>query len=185
MKLSSLCYSLAFALATFAGGCAASSDAPIDEAEAEEQMTSTADLTAATKTLVGKYVFSASTGKAPKFVGLVLNADGSFFADLDKGVGKDRERLTGTFSATANYLKLVPSAKSSSSSYGNYRYAKEKGIADGKVLSLSRTGWKNALRPEDSYCNADADCTGQNTTSCIGIQSCQENICEFYCNCSQ
>src|SRR5688572_25910597 len=148
-----------------APGCAADAD-PMDEADAEEAASSEAEISAASKKLVGAYHHSGGGFRPPTFQGLVLSADGSFFADVDTGIRCVRApcpshvRLEGKFTATKSYLRLTAKAGAEPSSfYGRFKYTANK---DGD-LSLTRagqdwSGWSNDLSKENSYCGEPTDC---------------------------
>jgi hypothetical protein len=178
-----------------APGCAADAD-PIDEADAEEAGTSQDELNANAKKLVGAYAHSGGAMRPPTFEGLVLSADGSFFADVDTGIRcitapcPSHARLEGKFSATKSYLRLTAkqSGGEGSSFYGRYKYTVGK---DG-ALSLSRagqdwSGWSNDLSKENSYCGQPSDCDAQNLIHpmCVGGWTCgnatTSNVCGWKC----
>jgi hypothetical protein len=178
-----------------APGCAADAD-PIDEADAEEAATSQDELNANAKKLVGAYAHSGGSMRPPTFDGLVLSADGSFFADVDTGIRCVRApcpshvRLEGKFTATKSYLRLTAkrSGSEGASFYGRYKYTANK---DGD-LSLTRagqdwTGWSNELSKENSYCREPSDCAGQNLIHpmCVGAWQCgnstSSNVCGWKC----
>lgn len=177
-----------------APGCAADAD-PIDDADAEEVETSQDELNANAKKLVGAYQHAGGAMRPPTFEGLVLSADGTFFADVDTGIRcittpcPSHARLEGKFTATKSYLRLT--AKSSggegASFYGRYKYtAKTNGD-----LALSRagqnwSGWSNDLSKENSYCGQPTDCNAQNLIHpmCVGGWTCggtTGNSCGWKC----
>jgi hypothetical protein len=169
-----------------APGCAADAD-PMDDADAEEAASSEAEISAASKKLAGAYHHSGGAMRPPTFQGLVLGADGSFFADVDTGIRcittpcPSHARLEGKFSATKSYLRLTAkqAGGEGASFYGRYKYAVGK---DG-ALSLSRAGesyrgWSNDLSKENSYCGQPDDCWSQNLIHpmCMGGWVCGGGI---------
>ncbi len=175
---------LALGCASFAApGCAADAD-PIDDADAEEAAASQDEINAAQAKLAGAFHDAGST-RAPTFKGLVFNADGSFFADVDTGIRCFRApcpsnvRLEGRFTATKSYVRLIAKAGAEPSDYyGRYKYA-----LAGDKLSLTRagaawSGWSNALEKETSYCAQADDCWGQNIIHpmCMGGWVCGGGI---------
>lgn len=172
-------------------GCAAdTSDAALDDGSAEEEASSEEELKGAAAKLVG--AFSGSSFTPPTFQGLVFKADGTFFADIDTGIRcittpcPSHERLSGTFTATKNYVRLSPKAgEATSSNHARYRYT-----LAGDTLSLTRPGkkgWSGTLTKETSYCAAPVDCQGQSMIlpKCMGTFSCGSasapNTCVYTC----
>src|SRR5688572_12458590 len=103
---------LALGLASLAApGCAADAD-PVDDADAEEAAASEDELNAAQRNLVGAYHHTSGAMRPPTFQGLVFNADGTYFADVDTGIRCVRApcpshvRLAGRFTATRSYVRL-------------------------------------------------------------------------------
>ena len=122
LSVAAACLASTFALLP---GCAV--DAPADEAEMEEAGTTEDELSANAKKLVGAF-HGQSSVRPPTFQGLVFNADGTFFGDLDTGIRcittpcPSSEHLEGRYTATKNYLRLTPKSGSTSGFYGRYRY---------------------------------------------------------------
>ena len=114
-----------------------------------------------------------------------FNADGSFFADVDTGIRcitapcPSNVRLTGRYTATKSYVRLVAKAGAEPSDYyGRYKYT-----LAGDVLSLTRTGkaysgWSNTLDKETSYCAQADDCWSQSIIHpmCMGGWVCGGGI---------
>lgn len=176
---------LALGCASFAApGCAADADA-IDDADAEEAAASQDEINAAQAKLVGAFHQSGASARPPTFQGLVFNADGSFFADVDTGIRcitapcPSNVRLTGRFTATKSYVRLVAKAGAEPSDYyGRYKYT-----LTGDVLSLTRagkaySGWSNTLDKETSYCAQADDCWSQSIIHpmCMGGWVCGGGI---------
>lgn len=184
-KLFASALALAFVPVTAAtvSGCAADA-ASIDDGEAEEAAASEEEINSAQQRLAGAFHAAGGT-RVPTFVGLVFNADGSFFADVDTGIRCVRApcpshvRLAGRYSATQNYVRLIAAPDSDRPDfYGRYRYA----LTSGK-LSLTRTGstwngWSNDLAKETSYCAEADDCWSQNLIHpmCLGGWVCGGGI---------
>lgn len=177
-----------------APGCAADAD-PIDDADAEEAAASQDELNAAQAKLVGAYQHSGGATRPPTFLGLVLNADGSFIADIDTGIRcittpcPSGARLAGKFTATKSYLRLNPKSSGGEGAafYGRYKYS----VGNDGALSLSRagqdwSGWSNELSKENSYCSQPSDCEGQGLIHpmCVGGWTCGSstaNTCGWKC----
>jgi hypothetical protein len=177
-----------------APGCAADTD-PLDDADAEEAGTSQDELNANAKKLVGAYQHSGGAMRPPTFQGLVLSANGTFFADIDTGIRcittpcPSGARLEGKFTATKSYLRLTAKTAGGDGAafYGRYKYTVNK---DGD-LSLTRAGqdwtaWSNDLSKENSYCGQPTDCNAQNLIHpmCVGGWTCggtTGNSCAWKC----
>jgi hypothetical protein len=168
-------------------GCSADA-ASQDPADAEEAEASQDELNANASRLVGAYKGQGSV-RPPTFQGLVLESNGTFFADVDTGIRCVRApcpsnvRLTGKFTATKSYLRLSPlPGEEASSFHGRYRYT-----LAGKRLSLSRTdlggAWSNDLEKGASYCATADDCGGQGIIHpmCVGEWTCAAHACGYKC----
>lgn len=177
----------AFALgcASFAApGCAADADS-IDDADAEEAAASEDEINSASSALVGAFHGTGGSARPPTFQGLVFNADGSFFADVDTGIRcitapcPSHVRLSGHYSATKRYVRLTADKGAEASDfYGRYKYT-----LAGDALSLTRSGaaysgWSNALERATSYCAEANDCWSQNLIHpmCLGGWVCGGGI---------
>jgi len=177
-----------------APGCAADAD-PIDDADAEEAEASQEEINAAGAKLVGAYHNSGDTFRPPTFDGLVLNADGTFFADVDTGIRCFRApcpsnaRLTGKFTATKSYLRLTAAKANSEGQefYGRYKYSrKTNGDLSFTRAGASWNGWLNTLSKENSYCAEPKDCESQGLIHpmCVGGWTCGSstaNTCGYKC----
>jgi hypothetical protein len=184
-----------FAVTALALGCAfvgapgCSADAGTDGDEMDDA--SQDELRVSAARLVGAYQGGTSAAaRPPTFDGLVLNADGSFFADVDTGIRcimapcPSNVRLTGKFTATKTLLRLLPAkGEQAESFHGTYSYA-----FTGKKLSLSRSGanwknWTNDLSQAASYCSEASDCNAQGIIHpmCVGSFSCSSNACAYKC----
>ncbi len=147
-----------------------------------------ADLTAAAKRLVGAYQGEGSA-RPPYFEGLVLQSDGSFFADVDTGIRCVRApcpshvRLEGRFSATKNVLTLNPTPGQERTSYhGVYKFDAIDGLRS--TLTLTREdGWTANFAKESSYCREATDCGRQSliVPACVGAFDCEANRCAYQC----
>jgi hypothetical protein len=173
-------------------GCAADSVDTPDDGSADEEASSEEDLKAAAAKLVGAYA-GGTSNVPPTFQGLVFKSDGTFFADIDTGIRcittpcPSNERLTGTFTATKNYVRLSPKAgEAASANHARYRYT----LSAGR-LSLSRPdkkSWSGSVTKQASYCAAAVDCQGQSMIlpKCMGTFSCGTtnpgaNACVYTC----
>jgi hypothetical protein len=170
-------------------GCAADATTP----EGEEAAVSQDELTSSRARLVGAFHqgrLEANSVRPPTFEGIVFQADGSFFADLDTGIRcvtapcPSHVRLTGRFTATRSSLRLIPAqGESATDFHGRYDYSFE-----GDKLSLSRAaweGWTNGLDKELSYCAQPVDCAGQGlfVPACAGSFTCGDaRSCGFSCD---
>ncbi|MDB4946800.1 MAG: hypothetical protein JWP97_6334 [Labilithrix sp.] len=160
--------SLGFAFLAI-NGCTADAGSG-DDGDAEEASASQDEITAATKKLTGAFHLGDGSNAATSFTGLVLQSDGTFFADADTGIRCVRApcpssvRLEGTFTATRSYVRLTAKAGAATDHaadfYGRYKYS-----ADGEALVLSRTKsgstWSQSLAKETSYCAQPTDCGAQ------------------------
>jgi len=191
LAVSALAFGCLFALVP---GCAADSTSDADaDADAEESAASADELNARTKAIVGSY--QGQSGSVPRFKGLVLKADGSFFADVDSGIRCVRApcpsgaRLEGKFTATKSYLRLTAKTPGGDGAqyYGRYAY---KLAGDKLTLSQRAMGdWENTLVKQASYCQVADDCHGQGmiVPMCIGEFTCSYNAsssskqCGFKC----
>lgn len=183
-------WKLAWTALTFGaalGAAACSATAETSPADAEEAAASEDDIRAAGSRLVGAYT-SALRGRYPSFDALVLNADGSFFADVDTGIRcvmapcPSFERVTGRYTVTASYLRLRPAPTAETSQFhGDYPYG-----LDGDRLTISRDGsaWSNELDRQLSYCAEADDCAGQAIThvQCLGRWACDRRTCAWDCS---
>jgi hypothetical protein len=180
---------IALALAALAApGCAADADASTEASEEE--------MNAATLRLVGAHAFE--TGHSlPRFDGIVFNADGTFFADVDTGIRcvmgpcASHVRLAGQYRATTRSIYLDPAPGAEITDwYGRWSYKRA-----GDALTLSPRpgnlveGWFNVLSKETSYCEQADDCDGQDLVSpmCLGGWSCggenePPNRCSYSCD---
>ncbi|GEM_PF-1652916 len=170
-------------------GCAADATPGADDALASATQE---QLAASAARLAGAYR-GLGTVRPPSFIGLVLEPDGRFFADVDTGIRCVREpcpsfvRLTGSFAATDDLLRLSPAPGAERAAYhGDYRYE----IAGGK-LTLRRadsdwgTTWTDALESVHSYCAEAADCDDQSIASpmCYGAWACDvARTCSWRCD---
>lgn len=175
-------------LCSVATGCAGDA---ADEGDSEEAAATQDELNSNATRLVGAYAISSESMRPPNFEGIVLQRDGSFFADVDTGIRCVRSpcpsqvRLSGKFTATKNYLRLIPAAGEQSPHYGRYRYT----LSTDGLLSLSRpnagsAGWSNTLDKSPSYCQAAEDCGGQGLVHpmCVGQWTCSEaRTCGYQC----
>lgn len=171
----------AFALTA---GCAVEAG---DEADAEEAAASEDELHASARRLVGAY-HGEGAARPPSFEGIVFQADGTFFADVDTGIRcittpcPSHVRLEGRYTATRNYLRLRPATGKTEGFYGRFRYQ-----LSGDRLTLSRSdwkGWKESFAKEISYCAQADDCWGQNLIHpmCMGGWTCgASNQCGWQC----
>jgi len=177
-----------------AQGCAADSTDAADDGDAEEAAASQDELNAAASKLVGAYHGDGGSARPPRFDGLVLSADGSFFADVDTGIRCFRApcpsevRLKGHYTATKSYLRLTADPGSAPSDYyGRYKYTHVK-----DELTLTRTGslwngWSAKLAKELSYCSEPTDCNSQGLIHpmCWGGWTCgnaqASNVCSYKC----
>jgi len=172
-------------------GCAADATEAGDEGDSEEAAATADELSSNANRLVGAYLGSGGSMRPPTFQGLVLERNGTFFADVDTGIRcivapcPSHVRLEGKFSATRNYVRLDPAAGQQAHSFhGRYRYT-----LTGNKLSLSRTGqnwsgWNNSLEKKSSYCAEAVDCGGQELIHpmCVGSWTCSEQrSCGWKC----
>ena len=180
-------------LAAVPGCVADASDEAGGDGDLEETAASQDELNSSAANLVGAYVGHAgASARPPTFEGIVFQQNGDFFADLDTGVRcitapcPSHVRLTGRFTATRNYVRLLPKAGEQAHEYhGRYRYTRSK-AGD---LSLTRAGqswksWQNDLDKELSYCAEPADCGGQSIIHpmCVGQWTCSEQrSCAWQC----
>lgn len=177
-------------------GCA--TDVTPADAEEDETAASRDELAAAQKKLVGAFHFTSDVPGAAqpgKIRGLVFKADGSFFADVDSGLRcvamrcMSNPRITGRYTATAKYIRLVADPGSQGSDFfGRYAYTLMGDEGDELTLSRAGAGWKgwsNVLSKKGSYCKKPVDCAGQlhYLPACVGDFSCdqQQNTCSFSC----
>lgn len=118
------------------------------------------ELRASAAHLVGAYQGGTSAAaRPPTFDGLVLNADGSFFADVDTGIRcivapcPSGEHIEGTFTAGAKTLSLSSTTASQHSQHllGTYTY-----LVQGAKLSLSRTDFAQSLEKAADIWPAEA-----------------------------
>lgn len=138
---------------------------------------------------VGAYVGDA-TG-TPEIEGLVLKSDGTFFAQIDKGLRCVRapcpshERLEGRYTVGTRYLTLKPATPTAPQSVFHARYAYRR---TGTTLTLTHPqGWAENLSKEVSYCQSPTDCRGQSMIipACMGQWRCESNRCAYDCSTSQ
>jgi hypothetical protein len=171
-----------------APGCSADAGTEGDEMDDASQD----ELRVSAARLVGAYRGDAgAAARPPTFDGLVLNNDGSFFADVDTGIRcimapcPSNVRLTGKFTATKTLLRLLPAkGEQTESFHGVYSYA-----FTGKKLSLTRTGtnwknWSNDLTTGTSYCSEPSDCNAQGIIHpmCVGSFTCStSSACVYRC----
>lgn len=182
MRLSNIIFALAALLPLAACGS--------DDTGAESD-----DLSQAGRQLIGEYLERG----AGAFRGLVLtnesvtSSSNRFFADIDTGIVcittpcPTQERVEGTFSAGAQYIRLKSDTASElvQQYLGRYKYT----FSGGK-LSLSRDGFDQSLEAVDSYCSADSaeeDCgvTAGDLVhvECVGSWSCSaESTCAWDCS---
>lgn len=137
------------------------------------------DLTAAGKKLIGARVAMATVPSGAHFIGLVLSADpvtanaNTFVADIDTGIKcittpcPSMAHVTGRFTAGTTTLTLTADSGQNiglaSKLMGKYTYVKTS-----TKLTLTKTGFKQALKNASSYCNADTaaeDCELQDLDS--------------------
>jgi hypothetical protein len=195
MKLSLVFAAIALGWSALAAsGCAA--DGANGPDDADEASASQEEINASSAKLVGAYRHAGGALRPPTFEGLVLNADGTFFADVDTGIRcimapcPSEARIVGRFRATMSYLRLT-AAKSGGEGadyYGRYEYTVN---AKGD-LSLARagqtwTGWSNDLSKETSYCAQTADCDAQSLIHpmCVGGWTCGKSAayeCSYQCS---
>jgi hypothetical protein len=178
---------LAVGLATLAG-CAADNN--------DSSSSDSSDLSAAAEKLVGAYHAKAGTATgAQSFSGIVFNANGSFFGDLDTGIKcitapcPSSVRLEGTFALTGKTLTLTPKDASTSDAkwYGKYEVVK----SDDGALAISRAAggataaFSNVLTTESSYCAEPTDCDMQGLMHPMcapgGWTCSSSNACSFSC----
>lgn len=166
-------------------GCAA--DTSAEDAEANDENTDEADLTAAGKALVGAYVDDSGT-----FKGLVLTNDkvgqaAKFFADVDTGIRcittpcPSAARIEGTFTAGTKTITLRSANPPAHVQHilGQYKYLKQ-----GDKLTLTKSGKSQSLSKEISYCAEATDCYAQAliVPACMGQFACTgTNTCSFSC----
>jgi hypothetical protein len=171
-------------------GCGA--DATGSAANADELASASHDeLTASAARLAGAYHGLGSV-RPPSFQGVVFEADGRFFADVDTGIRcvvapcPSHVRLTGRFTATRYLLRLSAEPGAETEAYhGLYRYE----LADGK-LTLRRAdstwgAWVNELESAGSYCAEPVDCDSQMIARpvCVGTWRCSEaRSCAWQCD---
>ena len=164
-----------------------------DPADAEEASSTESDVVANVQKLAGSFTMT-SGGASPTIDGLVLNANGTFFADIDTGIRCFRApcpssaRIAGRFTATKSYVRLSPNAGDASTSYhGRYAY---KLSSDASSLSLSKKTngfeWSEQLSKGNSYCAAPVDCESQGLVHpmCVGSWTCgssEANTCGYKC----
>jgi hypothetical protein len=152
------------------------------------------ELAASAARLAGAY-HGLGAVRPPSFQGLVFEANGRFFADVDTGIRCVRApcpshvRLTGRFTATRDLLRLRAEPGAETHAYhGVYRYE----LADGK-LTLRRAdstwgAWVDELESTASYCAEPVDCDGQVIARplCVGKWSCAEaRSCAWQCDASE
>jgi hypothetical protein len=176
---------VALTMAAWEQGCAVDTGAGDDS----EVGVTEDDISKAAASLVGSYGRATQPGNAaalPAFTGLVLQANGKFFADIDTGVRcittpcPSAERIEGSFRATKTSLTLTAAAGSApSQSFGKYTYR-----VGGRGLELTRQGWANTLPLVNSYCAASTDCDEQGIIHpmCVGAFTCTaSNACAYKC----
>jgi len=177
--------------------CSAFAATGCSAASSEDETTSDQEVSAAPR-LGG--AFHLASGALPRFDGLVLNPDGTFFADVDTGIRcitapcPSFIRLSGSYvsgSSTSGTLWLrAAEGAEHSSYYGEYGFA-----LAGESLTLTRKdgfspGWKNELSSAPSYCAQADDCYGQDIIHpmCLGGFTCggagstkSANQCSWQC----
>lgn len=170
---------------------ACTADSAEDPADAEEASATESDIIANAQKVAGAFTVE-SGGASPTFDGLVLEANGTFFADVDTGIRCFRApcpsnvRVTGKFSATKSTIRFSPNAGQPSTEYhGRYSYTLK-----GESLSLSRSNngfkWSEQLSKANSYCAAPVDCESQALIHpmCVGSWTCgqaESNQCGYKC----
>jgi hypothetical protein len=163
------------------------------EEGADEETAATQDeLTSNAARLVGAFHDAGGSVRPPTFEGIVFQQSGDFFADVDTGIRcimapcPSNVRLTGRFTATRNYLRLLPKAGQQAEGFhGRYRYT----LTTTGKLSLSRAGagwqnWTNKLEKGNSYCAEPTDCNGQSIIHpmCVGSWTCgAQRSCGWQC----
>jgi hypothetical protein len=191
----SLPFGLCALLAMFAGLQACAAEQQVSDADAEEQTTDEAALTANAARLVGAFTFE--TGNAPPlFKAIVFKSDGTYLADVDTGVRcvvapcPSGGRISGRYTATASYLTLKVAAGGTAGFSGRYKYTLAIGRETGvQKITLSdhsgfAAGWSNTVNKTVSYCAEPTDCNGQNliTPKCVGSAICRtDNTCGYHC----
>lgn len=166
------------------GGCAVDGV----QGDVDEETEASADeLSVNAAKLVGAYT-GDGTVRPPTFEGLVLQHDGTFFADVDTGIRCVRApcpasvRIEGRFTATTKTLRLNPKKGEAATNYhGKYSYT-----LGTKKLSLGRaewSGWTESMGRELSYCSEAKDCAGQGLIHpmCVGYWDCKANACGYKC----
>ena len=173
-------------------GCSADTGADAPGEEEDTELTQD-ELSATARKLSGAWQDKGEAVRPPTFKGLVLNPDGTFFADLDTGLRIHclpggpcpdvQPRIAGRFTAGAKFLTLSPKNEATRSSYhGRYEY-----LLQGDKVSLSRAawgGWTDSLSRERSYCKKVVDCGDQFLAQprCVGTWSCgAESSCNYQC----
>jgi hypothetical protein len=146
-KLPSLAIALALATSVVTG-CAVDADQDMSADGASEDM-----LTAAATKLVGKYEGKSTV--YPQYTAIALNANGTFVADIDTGIRcitapcPSAVHLEGTFSATANTLKLAPAAgkPKNATFHRDYSYSLNAGrlVISSNQLSANNRSWSNSF----------------------------------------
>ena len=165
-------------------------------ANEDETAASQDELTSNAARLVGAYHVADAAIRPPTFEGIVFQADGAFFADVDTGIRcvtapcPSHVRITGRFSAPERTITLTPSEPSADEReaelYGRYSYS-----LDGAKLSFAREGfdsWTNELAKETSYCAQPVDCGGQGliVPACVGRFTCSEQrTCGWDCGAAE
>jgi hypothetical protein len=120
--------SLGLLAVSMMGGLQGCASEALSEADAEEQSSTEADLTANAAKLVGSFEFEAGA-LPPRFNTLKFNADGTYFADIDTGIRcvaapcPAGAQSYGRYSATATYLTLRAEPGSDKAFSGRYKYA--------------------------------------------------------------
>jgi hypothetical protein len=145
---------LATSMLTGLQGCASEA---LSDADAEEQITTEADLTANAARLVGSFKFEDGGVRVapPRFLTLKFNADGTYSADIDTGIRcittpcRSGAQIFGRYSATASYLTLRAGAGSDTAYTGRYKYV----LAIGRETGVQKITLSNHVGLSSSWSN--------------------------------
>jgi hypothetical protein len=146
--------SLGLLAVSMMGGLQGCASEALSEADAEEQSSTEADLTANAAKLVGSFEFEAGA-LPPRFNTLKFNADGTYFADIDTGIRcvaapcPAGAQSYGRYSATATYLTLRAEPGSDKAFSGRYKYA----LAIGRETGVQKITLSNHVGFASSWSN--------------------------------
>ncbi len=141
---------------------------------------SSEDLTAAGKKLIGARVAMAAVPTGAHFIGLVLSPDpvtanaNTFVADIDTGIKcittpcPSMVHVTGRFTAGTTTITLKADAGQNLGTAASKLMGKFTYVKTSTKLTLTKTGFSQSLKNASSYCNADTadeDCSLQDLDS--------------------